>query len=192
MTENVQKIDLSGCDLWLGFLAMCLLIGFMWACKPAKEVANTASVKKSEKPQVKSETPLIQKTVKPQVKSEPPSVENVVFEPEQMENGSVPTDMKIMMTKEVNAVNVDGQAATGAGKNWSIKLENLKLEKKILYPVATGAKRTVSGAELMGLNIGWINKDGTVRNRLITVHVMGKKDGTFDGPRLVRISLISL
>lgn len=222
MTENVQKTDLSACYAQadsekrlfrhtqeplchlrrtlpvkrLGFLAMCLFVGFMCACKPAEEVANIPSVKKSEKPQVKSETPSAQEAEKPQLKSETPSVENVIFEPEQMENGPVPTDMKIIMTKEVNTVNVDGHAATGAGKNWSIKLARLKPEKKIRYPVTIGAERKVMGAESIGLIIGWTNKDGTAWNSMITVFVRGektsKKDGTSDEPRLVRISLISL
>lgn len=110
-----------------------------------------------------------------------------------MENGPVPTDMKITMTKEVNAVKVDGHAATGAGKNWSIELERLKLEKKIQYPY--GTESTVLKAEPMGLIIGWTNKDGTVRNILITVFVRGEKTYKNDGNielRLVRIDLISL
>lgn len=78
MTENVQKTGLSECNAHvevtkrlfrhtqeplcrlrrtlpvkrMGILAMSLVVGFMCACKPAKEVANIPSVKKSEKLQV--------------------------------------------------------------------------------------------------------------------------------------------
>ena len=192
-------------------LAMYLFVGFMWACKPTKEVSNPLSRE----------------------------VENVVFESEQMENGSVPTDMKITMAKEVNAVRVSHsyhpkdfkpinpdsiqakrvtitEEALGSGKHWSVKIDSLQLEKQVSSGVtlhldtSSGIKLKILSATdndsvfsskdgivsviaSVEITIEWTNKDGT-NDKIegipvgVEVEEKEKNDGTIER-KVVSVSL---